>query len=179
MTNMTIKYLFGFVLLAGAACGADSVPPLDVRPGMWEGTMTTQTSGAPPIPPELLAKMTPEQKAMLEARMKAGTSQGPKTTVAKHCLTKEDLSKGLNFGDEHGSCQRTMVSSSSSKQELRIECSNAGIKSRGTIRIEALDAEHVKISSQITSGDGAHTMTINANGTGKWVSDGCTSDTKK
>ena len=141
--------------------------------------MTTQTSGAPPIPPELLAKMTPEQKAMLEARMKTGMQQGPKTTVTKHCFTKEDLNKALNFGDQKGSCQRTVVSSSSSKQEIRIECSNAGIKASGTIRIEATDPEHVKVSSQISSGDGSHTMNINATGTSKWVSDTCSSEPKK
>ena len=179
MTNMNTKYAIGLVLLAGAACAADSVPALDVRPGMWEGTMTTQTSGAPPIPPELLAKMTPDQKAMLEARMKTGMSQGPKTVVTKHCLTKEDLNKALNFGDEKGSCQRTVVNASSSKQEIRIECSNAGIKARGTIRIEVVDPEHVKVSSQIASGDGSHTMNINTTGTGKWVSGTCTSEPKK
>ena len=175
MTNMSTKYVFGFVLVAGAVWAADSVPPLDVRLGMWESTMTMQTSGAPPIPPELLAKMTPEQKAMLEARMKAG----PKTTVNKHCVTKEDLNKGLNFGEVKGSCQRTVVNASSSKQEFRFECSNAGIKSSGTIRVEAVDPEHVKVSSQFTSGDGSHAMNINATGAGKWVSAECVSDSKK
>lgn len=175
MTGMTAEYFLGFVLLAGAACAADSVPPLDVRTGMWESEITMQTSGTPPIPPEILAKMTPEQKAMLEARMKAG----PKTTVHKRCVTKEDLNKGLNWGDEKGSCQRTVVNASSSKQELRFECSNAGMKSSGTIRIEAVDPEHVKVASQFTSGDGSHTMKVNMTGSGKWVSDTCTSDTKK
>jgi len=172
---MTATYSFGLVLLAGAAWAADAIQPLDVRPGMWENTMTIQMSGAPPIPPELLAKMTPEQKAMLEARMK----QAPKTTVAKHCITKEDLNKPLNFGDQKGSCQRTIVNSSPSKQEIRIECGNAGIKSSGTIRIEATDPEHVKVSSQITSGDGSHAMNISATGAGKWLSATCGSDAVK
>lgn len=179
MTNMTARYALGFALLAGAACAANTPPPLDIRPGMWEGTTTTETTGTPAIPPELLARMTPEQKAMLEARMKAGTSQGPKTNVTKHCITKEELSKGLTFGDDHGSCQRTVVNGSSSKQEIRIECANSGIKASGTIHIEAIDPEHVKFSVQVTSGDGAHTMKINTTGTSKWVSAPCTSDEKK
>ena len=179
MTKLTAKYAFGFVLLAGAAWAADAPPPLDVRPGMWEGTTTTETTGTPAIPPELLARMTPEQKAMLEARMKAGTSQGPKTTVKNHCITKEELSKGLMFGDDHGACQRTVVSGASRKQEIRIECGNAGIKSSGTIHVEAIDPEHVKFSVQVTSGDGAHSMKINATGTSRWVSAACTSDEKK
>ena len=179
MTDMTTKYAFGLVLLASAAWAADAPPPLDIRPGMWEGTMTTQMSGAPPIPPELLAKMIPEQKAMLEARMKTRESQGPKTTVRKQCLTKEDLQKPLKFGDDNGSCLRTVVNASSSKQEIRIECSNAGIKASGTIRIEAIDPEHMKVSSKITSSDGSHTMNIDATGTGKWLSATCTSEPKK
>ena len=178
MTNMTARYALGFVLLAGAAGAADAPPPLDVRPGMWEATTTSETTGVPPIPPEILARMTPEQKAMLEARMKQGVSPG-KTTVRKHCITKEEINKGLTFGDDHGSCQRTVVSGSSSKQEIRIECSNSGIKATGTIRIEAIDPEHVKFSVQVTSGDGAHSMKINTAGNSKWVSAPCTSDEKK
>jgi hypothetical protein len=176
---MNTKYTVGIVFLAGTIWGADSGRPLDVRPGMWESTTTTQASGTPSIPPEILAKMTPEQKAAFEARMKAGMPQGPQTRVTKHCVTQEELSKGLTFGDEHRSCQRTVVSSSSSKQEIRMECSSAGITAKGTIRIEALDAEHLKVSSEFTSGDGPHGMKISVTGTGKWVSDACTTDGKK
>lgn len=172
--KITAKYSLILSLLAGAAWAADA-PPLDVKPGMWEGTTTYETSGAPPIPAEILAKMTPEQKAMLEARMK----QGPKTTVDKHCMTKEDLSKGLSYGDDHGSCQHTVVNGSSTKQEIRMECNNAGVKGSGTIRVEAMDPEHMKFSLQMTSGDGTHAMKINATGTRKWLGAGCTSDTKK
>ena len=39
--------------------------------------MTSQRSGSPAIPPEILAKMTPEQQAALQARMKERESQGP------------------------------------------------------------------------------------------------------
>ena len=141
--------------------------------------MTTQRSGSPPIPPEILARMTPEQQAALEARMKTKDSQAPQTTVRTQCLTNEDLRKPLNFGDDRGSCQRTVVSSSSSKQEFRIECTNSGIKATGTVRIEAIDPEHMKFTSQISSGDGSHTMKINTTGTARWVSPECSGDSRK
>jgi hypothetical protein len=137
--------------------------------------MTSQRTGMPPIPAELLAKMTPEQKAMLEARLKAKDSLAPQTTVRKQCITKEDLGKLMNFGDEHGACQRTVVSASSSKQEFRIECTSSGIKASGTVRVEALDSEHMKFSSQIAAG----AMNVSTTGTGKWVSAECSSDSKK
>jgi hypothetical protein len=114
---------------------------------------------------------------MLEARMKE--RQGPNTTVSKHCVTKDDLSKPLDFGGQQGSCQRTVASSSSSKMEIRIECGNAGIKSSGTIRIEAVDSEHVKVSSHIASGEGAHAMNVDATGTGKWLGTACSTGAQK
>lgn len=175
---MTIKCILGLALLAGAAWAADTYHPLDVRPGMWENTMTIQMSGAPPIPPEVLARLTPEQKAMMEERMKART-QNAKPTVTRHCLTKEDLAKPLDFGEMKGTCKRDFVTSSPSKQEIHLECEMSGMKSNGTIIVEAIDSEHVKVSSHITSGDGARAMKLDANGAGKWLSAGCTSDSGK
>ena len=137
---------------------ADTIHPLDVRPGMWENTMTIQMSGTPPIPPEVLAKLTPEQKAMVEARMKTHEGQSAKPTVTKHCLTKEDLAKPLDFGGSRGTCKRTMLTSTSSKQELRIDCEMSGIKSGGIVRIETLDPEHVKVTTHMTSGDGSRAV---------------------
>jgi Protein of unknown function (DUF3617) len=170
---MTSKQLLGLIFVTGAACAADTFHPLDVRPGMWENTMTVQMSGTPPIPPEVLAKLTPQQRAMMDARIKAQQSQPATPKVRKHCITKEDLAKPLDFGQDRGTCKRTMVTSTSSKQELRLECEMGGIKSNGTVRIEAADAEHVTVASHIQSGDGARAMTIDANGTGKWVGATC------
>jgi hypothetical protein len=176
-SNMTAKCSLGLILLVSAACAADAVPPLDIKPGMWESTTTVKMSGTPPIPPDLLAKMPPEQRAMLEARLKE--RQGPNTTVSKHCIAKDDLNKPLDFGGQQASCQRTVASSSSSKMEIRIECSNAGIKSSGTIRIEAVDSEHVKVSSHIASGEGARAMNIDVAGAGKWLGAACTASAEK
>jgi hypothetical protein len=176
---MSAKCLYGCVLLAGAAWAADAVTPLAIRPGSWEGTLTTQRSGSPSIPPELLARISPEQQATLEAQIKARESQGPQTTARKQCIAKEDLQKPLTFGDDRASCRRTVVNASSTKQEYRIECTNAGIKATGTVRVEAIDPEHIKFTSLITSGDGSHTMKINTTGTGKWVGAECGSESKK
>jgi hypothetical protein len=66
-----------------------------------------------------------------------------------------------------------MITSTSGKQELRLECEMGGIKSNGTVRIEVADAEHVKVTSHIQSGDGARAMTIDANGSGKWIGASC------
>jgi len=176
---MNAKYSVGFFILAGAAWAADSSSPLDLKPGMWEHTSTLQVSGAPAIPEAVLAKMTPEQRAMIEARFKERTSQIPKTTVTKRCISKEDLSKPLQFGEDRGACVRSMESSSAGRQEIRIECVLAGVKTHGTIRIEAVDSEHVKVATQIVSGDGPSAMKINSTGTGKWIGAGCAGEPPK
>ena len=176
---MTMRCLPALVFVAGVSLAEDTVHPLDVKPGLWETSMTMKTSGMPPIPPDLLEKMTPQQKAMIEERMKARESQGPKTTVSKHCLTREKLNQPLGFGSDKGACKRTLATSSSTKQEIRIECTGAGMKGSGTIRIEALDREHARVTAHMTSGDGARAMTIDSTGTAKWLGEACDSESQK
>lgn len=169
------KTAMAFAILMTSAWAADSFHKLDVRPGMWENTMTIQTSGVPQIPPEVLSKMTPEQKAMVESRLK---SISGKPTVNKHCLRKEDLDKPLDFNGRTRECTHTVTVSSSSRQEIQVSCESANVKSTGVVRIEAIDPEHVKVTSHMTSGDGAKAMIIDVNGTGKWISEACTADSK-
>ena len=98
---MKINVSLGFAFLfCGAALAADSVQPLDVKLGLWESTTTTEHSGAPPIPDEVLARLTPEQRAKIEERAKASAQQGPKTTTRKNCV-KEGRS-----GQSHGVWQQ-------------------------------------------------------------------------
>lgn len=171
---MVRTYLFAVCLFAALAVAANAATPLDVKPGTWEHTVTVQMSGVPPIPPEVLAKMTPEQKAMMESRFK----QTPKTTTNRHCLSKEDLAKALDLGETKGTCQRTVVSSSAHSEEIRAECAIANTKSIETIKVEALDSEHLKFTAFIVGGDGSNTMKINVSGTGKWLGSSCETNKK-
>jgi hypothetical protein len=66
---MSRKLLFGMFALAllclyskGLRADGD-VTPLDVKTGLWESTTVMNMGGLPPIPQEMLDKMTPEQKA--------------------------------------------------------------------------------------------------------------------
>ena len=48
--------LLGIGLIAlTPAWGADAFQPLDIRPGLWEITLTVRSSGQPPMPPEVAA----------------------------------------------------------------------------------------------------------------------------
>jgi hypothetical protein len=167
--NVTLGFIF---LVCGEVWAADAVA-LDVKPGLWENTMTLERSGTPPIPPEILAKMTPEQRARMEERAKAMGQQGAKTTTRKHCVTKEDLAKAMAFGNDNKNCHRTILASSSSKLEARIECDMAGMKTNGTVHVEAISSEHVKGSVQMTVGEGAKAMKMNSTFDSKWLGAVC------
>ncbi len=109
--------LLGLVLLLSAAVwAADKIQPLNVKTGLWETTRTTTTSGQMPIPPELLARLTPEQRAKMEERMKANSAEKTRASTSKSCMTKEKLEKAP-FSDEQKNCTRTIVRSTSSEAE--------------------------------------------------------------
>jgi hypothetical protein len=128
---------------------ADAVQPLDVKPGLWETTTTTEMSGMPPMPAEVLAKLTPEQRAKME------------------------LNKPLTFGDDDKSCKRTLISSSRSKQEAHLECANETTNRSGNVRIEAINPENLKGSMQMTATGAGRTMNVNVGFTGKWIGTSC------
>src|SRR5947209_10843389 len=143
------------LLSSGAVWAADKVQPLNVKTGLWETTRTTNTSGQMPIPPELMARLTPEQRAKMEDRMKANSAEKSRTDTSKSCLTKEKLEKAP-FSDEQKECTRTIVSSTSSQAEVKFECDMQGMKANGTVHVEALNPESVKGSAQATMTGGGH-----------------------
>jgi hypothetical protein len=168
---VTKTFSIGFVLLFCATLPAADFSPLDVKTGQWESTVTGQATGIPPIPDEVLNRMTPEQRAKIQAAMQA---RGSKATVSKSCLTKDKLDKPFNLGDDNTkSCSRTLVTSSGSKQEIRIDCNREGMKTTGTVKVEAVDSGNVKGSMQMTVTNGEHTMNMNYMFASKWIGPVC------
>lgn len=170
---MRAYVLLGVVVLtAWAVWAADKIQPLDVRLGLWEVSSTNETTGMPPIPPDVLAKMTPEQKARMEAMMQA--QRGPHTKTRKHCLKKEDLEKGATFGEDRKNCTRTVVNSTSRKMEVRLQCQEeSGTKSDMTLNIDALSAENVKGLVQGDVSGHGNTMHMKSDFTAKWLGPVC------
>lgn len=170
---MRAYLLLGVVVLtASAVWAADKIQPLDVKLGLWQVSSTNETTGMPPIPPDVLARMTPEQKAKMEAEMQA--QRGPHTQTRKHCLKKEDLEKGTTFGENRKNCTRTVVNSSSRKMEVRLQCQEGdGAKSDMTLNIDALSAENVKGLIQGDVSGSGHTMHIKSAFTAKWLGPVC------
>jgi hypothetical protein len=181
------KLFLALALLGSTIAWAADPVPMDVKTGEWEYTVSTQMTGMPQsaqqmqmpsIPPEQLAKMPPDQRAKLEAALQragAMASGKPMTTTSKNCIRKEDLAKMTPKGPKDQACKVTVVSSSRTKQELKMDCDSDGSKQTGSVVVEALSPESTKFNLQVVSNNqDGHAMNMNVNGTAKWLGATCT-----
>jgi hypothetical protein len=148
------------------------IQPLNVKPGLWETTTTHKTSGAPPIPPETLAKLSREQRARLEDRMSANSAGSTNTVTDKHCVTKEDVEKA-DFGQGKGECTYTIQTSTSTQVRGYYSCNVEGMKVNGALDITAPDPEHIKGSSQGSLSGGSRTMNVESTFASKFLRASC------
>jgi hypothetical protein len=171
---MKIAALIAAALGVSFTAPVASAQKIDVKLGLWEVTTTTETNGMPPMPAIDMSKMPPEARARIEAAMKARQAKGPRTQTHRNCLTQEKLDKDL-FKDENeqdATCKRTVVSRTSTSQDIKIECSGR-MKMTGEARFTATSRESVNGSFKIMSGDGANNMTINSTISAKWLGPAC------
>jgi hypothetical protein len=148
------------------------IQPLNVKPGLWETTTTHKTSGAPPVPPEALAKLTPEQRARFEERIRANSAGSTNTVTDKHCVTKQDLEKA-DFGQGKGECTYTIQTSTSTQAKGKYSCNVEGMMVNGAVDITAPDSEHIKGSSQGSLSGGSRTMNVETTFTSKFLGASC------
>jgi len=172
---LIIRISIGIALAACCTVGwaDDTFHPLDVKTGQWESSMTVAGSDVPPIPPDALARLTPQQRARLEEQTKPLSGR---TIVRKTCIKKEKLDKPLTFGNGDKACTNTLVTSTSTMQEIHVECNRNDRKSGGTLRFEAVDPEHVKGTVKMTMTSDSGNMDINSSFTAKWVGETCSTD---
>ena len=167
------KFLLALVVFSSLTLwAADNVTPLNVKEGLWEMTVTHSMSGMPAmpdIPPDVLAKMPPEQRARMEAMMKGG----PSTDVRKECITKEKLAKNSAFSNNRGDCTRTVVNSTGSKLEVKIHCEEKQASTDGTLVLETVGSDHVKGTMQSATNANGHTMNMNFTFSSKYLGPTC------
>ncbi len=161
---MTKNVLAVLILAAGVSRAAD-VTPLNLKPGLWETTSVSERSGMPTLPPDKLASMPPEARARIQAM------SAPSTTTRQSCRTDKDLRPFTD--DRNKSCTQTVVTSSSTKQELKMECNMTGNTGTGTVTIEAKDPEHVNGLVQMHIGNNGRNMDMKVTITAKWISSSC------
>ena len=167
MKNIAMAVL----LVSTIALGQSNFQPLNVKTGLWESTTTSTTAGQAPLPSDMLAKLSPDQRARIEARMKANSAAKTRTFTNKQCETKEKLAE-QPFGSQK-ECKSSIITSTATKAEIKMSCEYGDVKSTGTMNIEVLSPESVKGSGHMTSNGGGHTMTVNTSFTGKWIGASC------
>jgi len=147
--------------------------PMNVKPGLWETTTTYSMVGEMPIPASMLARLSPEQRARMEERMKANSAATSRTVTDQSCLTKEDL-ENADFAENKDQCTQTILSSTGSKAAGTISCNLEGVTVNGSLEIEAVDQEHVKGSSHGTTTGGGHARKVDSIFASKWLGPKCT-----
>lgn len=158
--------------------------PLNVKTGLWQVTEVSATSGVPPIPASMQAtldKMSPEQRARMEAAMKGRFGGAPRTINYQTCVTKDDLARAVFTGPDE-KCSWTVVNSSGTDMEARGSAceagKNEGMKTDITLKIHATDSQNVTGAVQGSATGNGNTVNINNTYTGKWVSATCPAKTK-
>ena len=159
----------------GAQVTGEKYVPMNVKTGLWETTMVMQHSGSL-FPPEVLEKMSPEQRAKMEERMKARGGEDAKPITHRSCLTKEKLEHNAMFEESKTHCVRHVVTSTPRKLEVTAECEHEGFKSTVSMQFEALDSENVKGVMHMTSGRNGTPMKIDSTFVGKYVGATCPAD---
>ena len=158
------------MLFSSAALAQTKFQPLNVKTGLWESTVTSTMNGQIPIPAELLAKLTPEQRAKFEARMKANSASRTNTFTNKQCETKEKLAE-QPFSQKE--CTQTIVSSTPTHAEVKMTCEYGDVKSSGTMKIDVLSPESVKGSGHMTSTGSKQSLSADTRFSAKWLGATC------
>jgi hypothetical protein len=157
----------------GKTSPAAKVVPLNIKPGLWETTINSNVDGGMPIPAGMLERLSPEQRARFEQRMKANSAAHTRTTTHTKCVTREDIEKQkLDFASSK-ECTPTVITSTSTAAKGTLSCESDEMKSTATFSVEAPDQEHLKGSSHGTLAGSGHSMKIDTAFTSKWLGSSC------
>jgi uncharacterized protein DUF3617 len=147
-------------------------PALDVKMGLWEVTTAVDINGQ--MPGVDTSKMTPEQKARMEAAMQGLTG----AHAVKSCMTKEkfDRSNFMTMDQPGMTCKQTITTNTRTTLEASVVCTGAGSRT-SQIHLDALSSTSFKGYAKSSNAEQGRSMTVNVAMTGKWLGADC-GDTK-
>ncbi|HWG36563.1 MAG TPA: DUF3617 family protein [Terriglobales bacterium] len=172
------KILLACATGAAALMGMQAVTPINVKTGQWETHTTIVLNGALGLPPEAIAKMTPEEAARYQAAMgqAAQRSDQKMESTDKGCLTKEDLTQDptkLMGKQEPGmTCSGKILNSSSSDLSVRVTCTGMATMTYD-LTYHATDPEHATGQGKGTATMGGHTMQTQFHSDMHWLGPTC------
>src|SRR5688572_18555777 len=150
---------------------ASAADRLNVKTGLWEITATTEMSGMPPLPKELLDQMSAEQRAQLESQMKQAAGGKPITETSRECISERDLEKPFESANPED-CKQQIVKSTRTMQEVKLTCTGE-YQGSGNLRIHTPTPETMTGDMDVSVGDGSTTMTVKAKMKGRWLGADC------
>jgi hypothetical protein len=167
MRKSLILALAAFAILLVTA----NAEAFDVKTGLWQIEATRETTGAMPIPPAMLNKMTPEQREHFQAAMQAHMNH-PMLQSYKSCLTQKDLDEG--FKPDRPECTSKVLSKSSSGEKVRMDCrSEMGTMSM-LMNWHIVDREDATGTTETTmTGTDGRSMKSTGKMKAKWLSADC------
>jgi hypothetical protein len=167
---MNSKSLLPLAACAGLPFAAGGQDRLDIRTGTWEITATTHMSGTP-LSNEMLSKMTPEQRAEVQAAMREEAAKGPQTEVSRECITPEEVERPFASADLEN-CTQQIVRTTRTTQEARLQCTGE-YKGSGLLRVTAPNPQTMTATLELSAGDGPTPFTIKAQMKGRWLAAAC------
>jgi hypothetical protein len=144
---------------------------LNIKTGLWEITSETVLHGTPPIPKELLDKMTAEQRTKMQAEIKSAASGAPRKDTNRECITQDDLKKPFESANAK-TCTQRIVSTTRTSQEVHLVCKGA-YQGTGVLKINTPTRDTMTGSLDMDVGDGKDAMNVKAQLTGKWLGEDC------
>lgn len=171
-SNVALACALGIVVMLPATADETTVK-LDASMGLWEVTTHPRLSGKLQIPEEQLQKMTPEQRARVEAAMQGVTQSASQDHVIRECLTPEMRSKGFDLGNEGSSCKTTVIQNSSSELQVRRACNENSNVRTTTEHFRMSGSRHMSGTVDAAMAQDGRPVTMHMVIEGRWLSANC------
>jgi Protein of unknown function (DUF3617) len=169
-TLMNSKLVLPAGVCALLSLAAAAQERLDIRTGTWEITATTHMSGTP-LSNEMLSKMTPEQRAEVQAAMREEAAKGPQTEVTRECITQQEVERPFASADLDD-CTQQIVRTTRTTQEARLHCTGEHNGS-GLRKVTAPNPQTMTATLELSAGDGPTPFTIRSQMKGRWLAAAC------
>ncbi|MGH8217359.1 MAG: DUF3617 domain-containing protein [Steroidobacteraceae bacterium] len=174
MSKSTVALACALGILVMLPISADEAKvKLNADTGLWEVTTHPEMSGTLKIPEEQLQKMTPEQRARVEAALQTATERAKQEHVTRQCVTPEQLGKGFDLGNEGSSCKTTIIRNTSSELEVRRACTEDSNVRTTTEHFRMNGRRHVLGTVDAAMMQGGKPLTMHMTIEGRWLGADC------
>jgi hypothetical protein len=146
---------------------------MNVKPGLWEASIAMTGGPAIPanlsaVPPEALARMTPQMREQLQSVLKGG---GAPAVTTKFCMTPDQLKQNQPVAPVDSGCSYKVVNSSAAKQQIHLDCKKGSEARTGDVTVERLDSEHMNVTTSLQTAAGEKPMAVKTSL--KWLAAAC------